>query len=296
MSGVECLNVMNLIAFLLNAVFVWGFGVFGLLDLPNNADLSRKYQTLITPAGWTFSIWLLIFVSQALFVLAQLFVSRYKKSGFVLRGVAWLYVYACFLQAGWAIAFAYEIIWLTMLLMALLCACLVKIVINNVSIEYDDTLSYWLMVFPFQIHCGWILAATALNANVVIVDEEMDNQRLQLTAAIVSLVAIQVSATISLFSCMIPQRVIGLVIIWAAIGIKYELDSRPGNISGFDELITEALAGAASGVAIITAGLIIACELIHYYYYSLDKKAGVVGNNNNGGYADDGYDDRSQPY
>merc|ERR1712118_549417 len=45
-------------------------GAFG---LPTNADISDKYSTPITPAGWTFSIWGLIFVLQGGGVLYCLF-------------------------------------------------------------------------------------------------------------------------------------------------------------------------------------------------------------------------------
>merc|ERR1712224_726395 len=45
-------------------------GAFG---LPTNADISDKYSTPITPAGWTFSIWGLIFVLQGGGVLYGLF-------------------------------------------------------------------------------------------------------------------------------------------------------------------------------------------------------------------------------
>merc|ERR1711869_70718 len=45
-------------------------GAFG---LPTNADISDKYSTPITPAGWTFTIWGLIFVLQGGGVLYGLF-------------------------------------------------------------------------------------------------------------------------------------------------------------------------------------------------------------------------------
>ena len=50
-------NYSNIVAYLLNVVVTYGIGVGGILDLPTNDELSAKYQTLVTPIGWTFSIW-----------------------------------------------------------------------------------------------------------------------------------------------------------------------------------------------------------------------------------------------
>merc|ERR1711998_602600 len=47
--------------------FISVTGVFG----KTNSEVSALYQTLITPAGFTFSIWGLIFTAELLFVVAQ---------------------------------------------------------------------------------------------------------------------------------------------------------------------------------------------------------------------------------
>jgi hypothetical protein len=48
------LNYLNIAAYLLNVVITYGIGVGGFFDLPTNGDLSKKYQTLVTPVGWAF--------------------------------------------------------------------------------------------------------------------------------------------------------------------------------------------------------------------------------------------------
>ena len=56
-SRLNCLNYTNIVAYVLNVVVTYGIGVGGILDLPTNDELSAKYQTLVTPIGWAFSIW-----------------------------------------------------------------------------------------------------------------------------------------------------------------------------------------------------------------------------------------------
>ena len=56
-SRLTCVNYFNILAYFVNVVITYGIGVAGILDLPTNDELSAKYQTLVTPVGWTFSIW-----------------------------------------------------------------------------------------------------------------------------------------------------------------------------------------------------------------------------------------------
>ena len=56
-SRLRCLNLVNMLAYVLNVVVTYGIGVGGIFDLPTNDELSAKYQTLVTPVGWGFAIW-----------------------------------------------------------------------------------------------------------------------------------------------------------------------------------------------------------------------------------------------
>jgi len=64
-------NILNLIAYLVNCFVTFGIGTFGLANRPTNGDISDKYQTIVTPFGTSFSIWGIIFLWQALWVLWQ---------------------------------------------------------------------------------------------------------------------------------------------------------------------------------------------------------------------------------
>merc|ERR1719313_124544 len=79
-------NWLNLGAYVLNTIvtYVSLTGIFG----KTNTELSAKYETLVTPSGWAFSIWGPIFIREGIFVVAQLF-PRFRKSEVVHRMSPW---------------------------------------------------------------------------------------------------------------------------------------------------------------------------------------------------------------
>ena len=51
-------NYLNAGGYLFNTILTF-FGP-AIFNLPTNSELSERYATLVTPTGWTFSIWLII--------------------------------------------------------------------------------------------------------------------------------------------------------------------------------------------------------------------------------------------
>ena len=111
------LNVVNLLAYVFNVAITWGsqLGWFG----ATNSQQSLKYQTLVTPIGFAFAIWGPIFLLQALFAVVQ-FVPQYRSDKSVVSGVAYWYAAVCAAQAGWTVAFAQDVVWLSMCFMLLI--------------------------------------------------------------------------------------------------------------------------------------------------------------------------------
>ena len=96
---VSVLNILNGIAYAINVIVTFGVGVGGIGGFPTNEELSEKYQTLITPAGWAFSIWSIIFTFQFIFIVCQ-FTSKYSNAPLVVKGVSYWYIFTCLTQAG----------------------------------------------------------------------------------------------------------------------------------------------------------------------------------------------------
>lgn len=227
----NALNYLNLVAYIGNVVVTYGIGLLGFFGASTNGELSEKYQTLVTPVGWAFAIWSIIFISQLIFVILQ-FLSVFRASPLVQDGVKWYYIGVCGAQIAWTLFFSFEYIEASAAAMLSILAFLVTTVISqyNVSSSADSSSNsvavkqrdFWLLKFPFAIHCGWIVAASFVNINVVLVKYELSST-IQVFAAIGSLVGVLIAAGIALKVPNRPEYVIPLVLVWATAGIAVEL-------------------------------------------------------------------------
>jgi len=270
------LAILNLVAYLLNAGVTYGIGVLGAFDLPTNAELSLKYQTLVTPAGYAFSIWAVIFISQLISVIVQL-VRQQKQQPLIVKGIGYNYLGACAAQIAWTITFSLEIIWASLICMIAILGFLVLIVYNQSMIVSEEEsgkdddkkttklssssiLDFWLLKFPFSIHCGWISAATIVNLNVVLVKYGV-NAGDQYGIALLCSAAIAGFAMIALTR---PQTefVIPSVLAWASFGIFWELQN-PKDI--IKDTFTQPMINGAKDRALRGTGIIIVG--IAYYVY-----------------------------
>lgn len=250
-------NVLNLVAYILNITLVYGLGNAGWLGTPNNGELSRKYQTIVTPNSSAFSIWAVIFLFQGAFAVAQL-LPRFRAKAMVLQGASYWYCVVSALQIGWTIAFAYEVIPLSLVFMLLLWSSLVALLFSQYYATSDGTLwEFWLLRFPFSVHAGWITAASALNVNVQVVSVNAPAD-IQLAVGIVSLAVLHAISVWVLFYIPRPNWTMACVLSWAFGWIYAEL----GNPN---ELITSTFVeGTTGGVryAAIAVSFIILFQVV----------------------------------
>ena len=208
---------LNVVAFTINVVitFLVGNGIPG---TQSNEVLSSKYQTLVTPVGWAFSIWAIIFGSQLVFTIVQTHPS-FRGHRLVQDGVGYSYIGVCLAQATWGLVFGFEIINLSVAFMLLILYFLVRIVMNQDKVDRDDAhinRDFFLFVFPFRIHCGWIVAASLVNINLVLV-KNTASATAQFYTALVSLGCLLVIALTCLFASVSTDYVIPCVLAWAAV-------------------------------------------------------------------------------
>lgn len=207
--GSATINIANVIAFIANLVITYGVGTMGLFGAATNADLSEKYQTLITPVGWAFSIWAVIFLAQLVWCIVQL-LPAFRGDALVMA-VGWNYVLVCVAQIGWTISFSMEIIWLSLVCMLAILFFLVRIVRAQ---RDSDLRGYVLFKFPFSIHTGWIVAASFVNISVLLVSLQVSAQ-IQFFVAMASLSLILIIAGTLTFDIVIL-----LVFAWALVRME----------------------------------------------------------------------------
>jgi benzodiazapine receptor len=225
-SRLNKLYLWNLAAYVLNVVVTYAVGL-GFLDLPSNGELSLKYQTLVTPVGWAFSIWGIIFTLQAIWILIPLFASQQRNTAWI-TAVGYNYVYVCLAQAAWTLTFTNELIALSCICMLLILLFLVRLVRKLLPLAGNYTFSqYTLRVAPFTIHMAWILAATFVNLNLFLVEQKVASV-VQFYAAVTSLLVLFATALFFLWRNV--DTVVPAVLAWPLLGIYVELGSPADSI------------------------------------------------------------------
>lgn len=133
----------------------------------NNAEVSAKYDTLITPAGYAFSIWGLIYLSLAIFAVFQLTKGKHIRFYAIIWPLAIVNFIANIL---WLFAFQNEWLGVSVLLMGVILISL--ILIMRVFYRVKDALSTthrYFFQFPFSLYFGWVSVAAIVNIAVFIV-------------------------------------------------------------------------------------------------------------------------------
>uniref|UniRef100_A0A7S1ZTZ5 Uncharacterized protein n=1 Tax=Trieres chinensis TaxID=1514140 RepID=A0A7S1ZTZ5_TRICV len=223
-GGLNFYNYLNVVAYVANLFFVNIIMLFDKVDLKSNADVSAKYQTIVTPVGWAFSIWGIIFAAQALFTVVQL-LPTFRSLPQVQQGVKYWYALVSAFQIVWTFVFACEMIWISCVVMVFILSSLCALLQSQSRAASDNTRKeFWLLRFPFQIHAGWIIAATVVNINLVLVASDV-SPVIQAMVAALSLVAILCIALSALVFPTSTNVVIPVTLAWGAGGIWAELNA-----------------------------------------------------------------------
>lgn len=210
-------NYLNLLGYIINVFFT--FFAPSIFNLKGPEELSDTYQTLVTPTGFIFSIWGVIFISQGIFTIVQL-LEKYRSLEVVQQGVSYWYFVCCIAQSAWTVLFGIEQIFLSTVAMLIILYSLETIVMSQ-SKSTVGTAGFWLLKFPFEIHFAWICAASVLNVNVWFISIGA-GAILQQIFAYLGLIILVVVAYVSLFIPM-PKYTIPSVFTWATFGIFFEL-------------------------------------------------------------------------
>ena len=297
-SSSYTLACINLGAYVLNSLVVYGIGTglapayFGYKGR-DNASISHKYQTLVTPADGAFGIWGIIYTAQLLWALWLVRCTRrdearlvnagatYRESDSshrntphdkILHAVGYNYVDASLAQIAWTLLFAAEQMTLSSIAMISILLSLFRAVHNMRKIQDTDDINYWIYKFPLTSHFGWIMAATGLNLNVALVAWNFSSTAL-FYAGLVTLSLLLFQAlymTWNGFDYTVP-----LTIVWALVGIYLELMApKPSISASFNHRQLEAIQWTAQAGASLVAATLVARILLT----QVQKRRGALSN------------------
>lgn len=159
MKSYQLITLLSGAILLLSNVLL-GLGVF---DGHNVAD-GAFGNVLIGPAGYTFSIWGVIYLGLFAYSVYQCWPHEHEPR--ISKAAPYISI-NMLANAAWLPAAAYEIIWLTLVLIAIMLYTLVMInqifVMRRIYVRWADRL---LIKVTFSIYFAWVTIATALNVTV----------------------------------------------------------------------------------------------------------------------------------
>ena len=208
---------LNIVVFVVTVAVNSLAGATTLLNGRTSGQVSDTYPTLITPAGFTFSIWSIIYILLGLFVVYQALPGQQNKP--YLERISFLFILSGLLNIFWLFLWHYGFITSSVILMFGLLASLIAIYLRLDIGKADVSLKDRICVhLPFSVYMGWITVASIANVSVALTFVGWDAGGID--PAIWAMLVIAVALLITLIIIATRKDVgYSLVIIWALGGI-----------------------------------------------------------------------------
>lgn len=215
----KILAIANTIALLLTIVINY-ISNSGLLNGNTMKTISDKYANYFTPAGYAFSIWGLIYLGLLGFVVyTAAGLNKEQQGGSVLLQVKWWFVVSCLANSLWVVAWLYDYIGLSVVLMAVIFISLLNIIISTGAVVEGASLKKYLLVFaPFSLYFGWISVAFIANMAAYLTATGWDGWGI--SAINWTVIMIAVAGLVNIFVIWTRNLYLfGAVGIWAILAI-----------------------------------------------------------------------------
>ncbi len=184
-------------------------------------ELSDEIPNLFVPAGLTFSIWGIIYILIIMFAVYQardLFKKEKIEMPYI-KKTSYYFFIAGLANIGWIFAWHYQQVLLSVLMMLILFASLMKIYLNlEIGKDLVSRKERLFVQIPISVYLGWITVATIANVTAFLVTINWDG--LGISDVIWAMIVIIVALIITLLMIVTRKDVAySLVIVWALLGI-----------------------------------------------------------------------------
>jgi len=222
------LQSLNVVVFVVT-VIVNGLASSLALNGVTTAEVSDLYFTLVTPAGYVFAIWGVIYTLLLLFSVFQVLPSQRDKP--FLEQISFLFVLSGVLNIVWLFLWHYDQIVLSVVLMFALLVTLIAIYVRLGIGKFTVALKERVFVhLPFSVYLGWITVASIANVSSALVSIGWDGFGLASETWAVLVIAVALLITLSV---IVTRKDIAysLVLVWALIGIAVNQMSYPNIVT-----------------------------------------------------------------
>lgn len=247
------LVILNMIGYIL-VIVVNGLANALPLNGITTGDISDLYPNYFTPAGFTFGIWGAIYLLLGIFILRQTaYYFRYGSVPVEVEKIGFVFLFSCFMNMAWIIAWHFLYISLSFIIMLFLLTSLVIIYLrlrdgHLAGRRAASFLDFWSMHAPFRLYLGWITAATLANLTVLLIHRGFDAMT---TAGMVWAVTMVFVAMVLGLLVLIAKRdlIYTSVLLWTFVGILYKRINAP-------ELVLPVVIMAGVGIIMLLYGFL----------------------------------------
>jgi len=193
-------------------------GLANSLPLNNlrTGEISNRFDSLFTPAGYVFGIWSLIYVGLIAFTIWQALPAQ--RSNPRSRAIGWWYVLSGLGNCVWLFFWHYELFALSLLAMLVMLASLI-IIYRRLQWQHPTPAAErWCLKVPFSIYLGWISVATVANTATVLLHLQWSGA--PFTPVVWTVLMLLVATALGLIFALRERNAAYVaVLIWAFAGI-----------------------------------------------------------------------------
>ena len=140
----------------------------------NTGQISAFYPNAFVPAGFTFSIWGVIYLLLLSYTIGYTYYSlkrqAYPKAYRFIEHVNTYFLLTCVFNMAWIVAWHYLQIELSVLIMLLFLSTLIQLFLKTKTMAHDLNLTQrFILQTPFIVYLGWISVATIANITALLV-------------------------------------------------------------------------------------------------------------------------------
>lgn len=194
-------------------------GGSGMINDSSQSEVSAEYQSLITPAGFAFSIWGLIYgllVISMIVMLVKYNENYYKQAIERISPYFWM---SSVFNMVWIFTFSYYQIGISTLFIFGYLFSLTRILQLLLGIHKEKR---WLLPITFGLNTGWLFIASVVNVAAFLQQIEWDGLGLDETTWAMIMLSISLLLCIGV-AAQLRNAAFPLPIAWAYFGIYQEL-------------------------------------------------------------------------
>ena len=189
----------------------------------NTGQISAFYPNAFVPAGFTFSIWgviYLLLLSYTIGYTYYMFKRQQDPKAYVfIERINFYFLLTCLFNMAWIVAWHYLQIELSVVIMLLFLSTLIQLFLKSKTMAHDlTTTQKFILQTPFIVYLGWISVATIANITALLVAYKwtaLNISPVYWSAAMI-LIAIVLAAVMLIKFKAVP---FALVVAWALWGI-----------------------------------------------------------------------------